>query len=127
MKKFYCFNCQKEISPLSFGKWRFCPHCFRKVTDTGEGLYRVCDKCGANLPADATFCLKCGHGLNGNADRAPSQLMPISKTWVQYFFQISLFFLSIILAAGIIYISFYLLLFCLIICLAYYLYSNLRN
>ena len=69
MKKVFCFHCQKDVSPLKFWKWQFCPHCLHQTKDNGEGLYLVCDKCGANIPVDSFYCLKCGHGVNGHAER----------------------------------------------------------
>lgn len=127
MKKVYCFNCQKDVTSVNFGKWRFCPHCFHKLDDNGEGLYLVCDKCGANLPVNATHCLKCGHGVNGHDDFEKPLSLPSAQTSLNWLMQIGLFILSLLVAVGIIYLSFYVLLFCLIFGLGYYLYSSFKG
>lgn len=124
MKKVFCFHCQKDITPLTFGKWRFCPHCFRQTTDNGEGLYLVCDKCGANLPVDSIYCLKCGHGVNGHRDNENFLLPPVSKTWLHWLIQAGLLLFSLFLAVGIIYLSFYFLLIFFVLGLGYYLYNS---
>ena len=110
MKKVFCFHCQKDVSPLKFWKWQFCPHCLHQTKDNGEGLYLVCDKCGANIPVDSFYCLKCGHGVNGHADNENILLLPDQKSLLQWLKEIGLFVFSILLAAGILYVSVYFLL-----------------
>ncbi len=126
MKKVYCYHCQKDINPLKLLKWRFCPHCFRPTNDGGDGFYLVCDRCGANMPVQATNCLKCGHGLNGNPDDQPIML-PAPKTLIHSLLQVILFLFSIFIAIAVIFISFKLLLFFLIIGMGFAIYNTLKH
>ena len=91
MKKVFCFHCQKDITPLKIWKWQFCPHCFHRTEDNGDGLYLVCDKCGANIPVNSFYCLKCGHGVNGHADNDMIMMLPETKNWAQWLKEIALF------------------------------------
>ncbi|MBP5215179.1 MAG: hypothetical protein J6039_01300 [Alphaproteobacteria bacterium] len=107
MKKFFCFYCQNYVSPFKFFKWRFCPHCKRFMQDNGEGFYRVCDKCGANLPADATKCLKCGYHF-GNTENQISKIgVKGLAGWQQWLVNAVFLFVSIVLGVFVLYISFY--------------------
>lgn len=126
MKKFFCFRCQKEVKPHSLGKWRFCPECFRLMTDNGEGLYLICDKCGANMAPDAHYCPKCGSGANGYPD---VEFLPeiLRKSWLDWLMQGVLLFISILLTIGILYVSFYLIIFFFAACLVYFIYNSLRQ
>lgn len=113
MNKYFCFHCQKEVTPYSFWKWRICPHCKRRITDTGNGFYMVCDKCGANLPPDAKQCLKCGHGLTGDKDictYAPKSFL-FDNDWPNLIVGIIALLLFTIIGLGVLYVSFYLLIF----------------
>jgi len=113
MKKYFCFHCQKEVAPFSFWKWRFCPHCKRRITDTGEGFYMVCDKCGANLPPDAKRCLKCGYGLTGDKDidvYAPKSFL-FDNDWPNLIIGFIALFLFLVIGLGVLYVSFYLIIF----------------
>ena len=131
MKKVFCFNCQKDVTPLKFLKWQFCPHCLHHTKDTGEGLYLVCDKCGANIPVDSCYCLKCGHGVNGHADNEAVALLPERNFWLKWLQETGLFAFSILLAAGILYVSVYFLLavlaFVLVLGLGCMIYSGIKQ
>lgn len=128
MKKVFCFHCQKDITPLKIWKWQFCPHCFHRTEDNSDGLYLVCDKCGANIPVNSFYCLKCGHGVNGHADNDMIMMLPETKNWAQRLKEIALFVFSIFLAAGILYLSFYfifiVLAFALVLGLGCFIYSG---
>ena len=119
MKKFYCFYCQKEVTPRRLLKWRFCPDCRHYITDKGEGFYRICDYCGANMPVEATRCLKCNHSTG------LVQEMPLNNTpvWLEWLFRIGLIVLSLFLAVGILYVSFYLIFAVFVLGLAFYLFN----
>ena len=131
MKKVFCFNCQKDVTLLKFLKWQFCPHCLHRTKDTGEGLYLVCDKCGANIPVDSFYCLKCGHGVNGHADNEAVALLPERNFWLKWLQETGLFAFSILLAAGILYVSVYFLLavlaFVLVLGLGCMIYSGIKQ
>jgi ribosomal protein S26 len=117
MKKYFCFHCQKEVEPYSFWKWRFCPHCKRRITDNGEGFYMVCDKCGANLPPDAKRCLKCGHTLYGEKDidvYAPRSFL-FDNDWLNLLAAAVFLLLFIIIGLGVLYVSFYMIFFFIIV------------
>ena len=106
MKKFYCFNCQKDVKTINLLSWKICPHCFRKIKDNGDGFYLVCDKCGANNPVDGDYCVKCGQGINGNKGR-----IIITNETYNFFQKILKLILPIgilILFFWLVYISFYL-------------------
>lgn len=115
MKKYFCFYCQKDVSPYKILKWRFCPHCRKLITDDGNGFYRVCDECGANMSSTSEYCLKCGHNLQGGADRDldRDKIMSICRRslWANRFIAISFILLVFILILGIIYVSFYFIMF----------------
>ena len=106
MKKFYCFNCQKEVKQINLLSWKICPHCFRKIKDKGEGFYLICNKCGANNPVDGNYCIKCGQGINGKKGR-----IVIANTNFSILYKILKFILPIFLLVfffWLVYISFYL-------------------
>ena len=131
MKKVFCFYCQKDVSPFKFWKWSFCPYCLHKTIDGGDGLYLVCDRCGANIPVDSEYCLKCGHGVNGNPDNEQFVMLPENKSWLKLLQEAGLFAFSILLAAGILYISVYFLLIVLalilVLGLGYMIYSGIKQ
>ncbi len=128
MKKYFCFHCQKEIEPFSFWKWRFCPQCKRLITDDGEGFYMVCDKCGANLPPDAKRCLKCGHSFCGEKDidvYAPKSFL-FDNDWLSILIgAIALFFFTVV-GLGVLYVSFYMLIFFIFVGAIVFLLNMLR-
>ncbi len=126
MSKFYCFHCQKEVSPYHLYRWRICPHCWHKITDNGAGFYLICDRCGANMPVDAQNCPKCGAGANGNPDILPLPTL-FSQNWTAWLIRAALLFFSIILTLGIIYISFYLMSIFFVIAFIYFIYNMLHN
>ena len=111
MKKFFCFHCQQEVTPYKILKWRVCPHCRRLMSDDGSGFYRECDKCGANMPSDAEFCLKCGHNLVGGADKNTDMDKFVSQ-WRKNMWQSSLlgallFVCALVIMFVVLYFSFY--------------------
>lgn len=117
MKKLFCFHCQKEVEPFSLWKWRFCPQCKRQMTDKGDGFYMVCDRCGANLPPDAKCCLKCGHMLTGDKDisvYAPKSFL-FDNDWPQLIIGFITLFLFMIIGLGVLYVSFYLIFFFILV------------
>lgn len=111
MKKFFCFHCQQDVAPYKILKWRVCPHCHRLMSDDGSGFYRECDKCGANMPSDAEFCLKCGHNLVGGADKNTDMDKFVSQ-WRKNMWQSSLlgallFVCALVIMFVVLYFSFY--------------------
>lgn len=131
MKKVFCFNCQKDVTPIKFWKWSFCPHCLHRTKDSGDGLYLVCDKCGANIPVDSFYCIKCGHGVNGHSDKEIVTMLPETGLWLKWLRETGLFIISILLAAGILYVSVYFLLivlfFVLVLGLGCMIYSGIKQ
>ena len=128
MKKYFCFHCQKEVKPFSLWKWRFCPLCKRKMTDNGEGFYMVCDRCGANLPPEAGRCLKCGQTFFGVQDinvYAPRSFL-FDTDWLNWLVGAAVLFLAVIIGLGVLYVSFYLIFFFIIIGAAVSLFNWLR-
>lgn len=129
MKKFYCFYCQQEVEPRRFIKWRFCPKCGKYLKDSGEGFYRICNRCGANMPVDASACYKCGNSTGLPEEKYTAEKFLNLSNWA-YFLQNCMFFaLCIVLLIGIIYLSFYLImaaLFCFAIfyCLSFFMPKN---
>ena len=128
MKKFYCFHCQQNIEPIGFWKMRFCPHCHRYVTDKGEGFYKVCDSCGANLPADAAKCLKCGHymEMENTMEQYGFNTYVFENQWLGWLLIAIALFLAIIVAIGVLYISFYAVAAVFIVALAAFLFNAIR-
>lgn len=127
MKKYFCFNCQQQVEPYSLWKWRFCPRCKRYMTDDGEGFYLVCDKCGANLPPNAKHCLKCGHGLNGSKDvDIYSENSPLGNLFAWFSLALMLF-LSVIIGIGVLYVSFYVILFAIFFGLVMFIFNLLKS
>lgn len=128
MKKYFCFHCQKDVTPYSFWKWRFCPHCKRRITDNGEGFYMVCDKCGANLPPNAGQCLKCGQRLSGNKDidvYAPKSLL-FDTNWFNLIVGFIALFLFLVIGLGFLYVSVYLIIFFVFLGAIMFLFNLLR-
>ena len=123
MKKYYCFYCQQDVEPKSFLLWRLCPHCRHKITDNGEGFYRVCEHCGANMPVDASYCVNCGNGAKPN--QLVERYMQINSPWLARFITIIAVALSVLLALGIVYVSFYLIFALLVVAVAYVLFDLL--
>lgn len=115
MEKFFCFHCQQDVSPYKILKWRFCPHCRKLITDDGSGFYRVCDECGANMPSDGEYCIKCGHNLQGGADRDSDKdrILAICRRnlWKNGFIAAAFLLFVFLLILGILYISFYFVIF----------------
>ena len=109
MKRFFCFHCQENIEPLGFWKLRFCPKCKRYVTDTGEGFYKVCDSCGANLPPNAEKCLKCGHftEMQNTMEKYGFNTYVYENSWLTWLLAAAAFVIALILAVGLLYVSFY--------------------
>lgn len=131
MKKYFCFNCQKDIIPRRVWKWRFCPHCYRRVIDDGSGFYLVCDRCGANMPANAENCSKCGHGFYGHADNkipVGSRVPSLSKSTVlSKFIDIVLFVLGIVCFLLLLYIMSYVAVMVILAIAIYITYDFLRS
>lgn len=128
MKKLFCFHCQKDVKPFSFWKWRFCPQCKRQMTDKGDGFYMVCDRCGANLPPDAGRCLKCGQELTGDKSigiYAPKSFL-FDNDWPNLIFGFIAFVLFMIVGLGVLYVSFYLIFFFVLIGLIMFLFNLLK-
>ena len=123
MKKYYCFYCQQDVTPQTFLWWRTCPHCRHKITDKGEGFYRVCERCGANMPVDAHYCVKCGNGADQN--QLIERYMQIKSPWMVRIIGAIAVALSVLLAFGIVYISFYLIFALLVVALAYFIFDLL--
>ena len=115
MKKFFCFHCQQDVTPYKILKWRICPHCYKLITDDGSGFYRVCEVCGANMPSDGEYCLKCGHNLQGGEDKnlEKEKIMAICRRrlWTNGFMAILFILPLFFVILGIFYISFYFVLF----------------
>ncbi len=111
MKKYFCFHCQQEVTPYKILKWRICPLCKKFMSDTGDGFYRVCDRCGANMPSDAEYCLKCGHNLIGGADKNTDtdKFMSLwrKNMWQSSLLSAVLFVLALITVFAVLYFSFY--------------------
>lgn len=109
MKKFYCFYCQEDVKPHGIWPFRSCPNCRRRMSDKGEGFYKVCDVCGANLPTDASKCVRCGYNFNKeNAleNFAVGALLD-RNTWLSWLVVALALFLGVIITLGVIYVSFY--------------------
>lgn len=117
MKKYFCFNCQKEVEPQRFWRWRFCPVCRRLMKDNGEGFYRICDYCGANMPVDAVHCVKCGRRVDGLPETLSDTLERSfnTKSLADIVLSLFMFVLAFLLLLGILYASFYVLLAALVI------------
>lgn len=130
MKKFYCFYCQKDVSPFKFFKWRFCPDCKHYMCDNGEGFYKICDNCGANLPADAAHCIKCGYAFKGDsAQKEYGSLpinLPLNNSWIDAVISTIIVILSILAGIAILYLSFYAVLFISGVGLVWFLLNALR-
>lgn len=128
MKKFYCYHCQNEVKPRGFWPFRFCPDCRRRITDKGEGFYRVCDICGANLPAKAEECMRCGY--NFKTENAVKDFEFNAFLWRNSWFSWILVFLAliigIIITLGVLYISFYFAAAFLLVALLVVLFNFLR-
>ena len=123
MKKVYCFYCQQDVAPKSFLWWRVCPECRRRLTDNGEGFYKVCDKCGANMPVDAKTCMQCGNGAEIGDLPAILGLTTVKSVWLLWLIRIAAVVFSVILAVGILYISFYLVFVLLALGLAFFVFQ----
>lgn len=124
MKNYFCFYCQQDVEPHVLLKWRFCPHCRHRITDSGDGFYRVCDHCGANMPPTAKQCVKCGYTTDGQQPALPRQLgWPVH--WYDWLVAALAVLFSVIIAVGILYVSFYLLLVFFVAGLAWFLFNLL--
>lgn len=128
MKKFYCFYCQEDVVPHGFWKIHFCPKCRRFMTDNGEGFYKVCDVCGANLPANATKCVRCNHlfAMEKAMDKYGFNTYVFKNNWMSLIFAVLAFVISIIAALGILYVSFYFVAVVLIFALILLVFNMLR-
>jgi len=130
VKKFYCFYCQKDVQPFKFFKWRFCPTCKRYMSDDGEGFYKICDRCEANMPTDAAHCLKCGYAFEGdNARKEYGNLpvnLPLGKGWSEAFVSTVIVILSILAGLAVLYLSFYAVLFIIVVGFVWFLLNMLR-
>ena len=117
MKKYFCFYCQKDVEPKRLLKCQFCPFCKRLMKDKGEGFYRVCDMCGANMPADADYCLKCGMGIDGIQKKLPEILGKSLRIdgFLDIVFSVFMILMAFLILFGILYASFYVLLIALAI------------
>jgi len=64
----FCLNCGNKIEILRENEM-ICPSCKSKTpigkfcTECGASLVAKCEKCGAELPNGAKFCLECGEKL----------------------------------------------------------------
>ena len=116
--EYFCFNCQKNVKPFKLIKWHVCPHCKRFMNDDGSGFYRICDRCGANMPANAEFCLKCGHNLiNGNDENITFnqlKMMWYKNLWKNSFIAVLMLILAVLFIFGLLYISFYVAIFAVV-------------
>lgn len=123
MKKYYCFYCQQDVAPRHFFKWRFCPHCRHYMTDSGEGFYRICDCCGANMPVDATKCIKCKQNTGLPTQNVKTIDLNNLPLWVMWLLRFAAVAVSIIIGIGILYVSFYLIIVIFAIGLALFLFN----
>ncbi len=123
MKKVYCFYCQQDVAPKKFLWWRVCPECQHRLTDNGDGFYKVCDACGANMPVDAKVCVQCGKGAEIDGLPAALGLTDVKSVWLLWLIRIAAVVFSIILAVGILYISFYLVFVLLALGLAFFVFQ----
>lgn len=128
MKKFFCFYCQQDVTPLGFWKFRYCPNCRHHITDDGSGFYKVCDVCGANLPANAHKCIRCGY--NFNVEDAIENYAVGSffnaNAWFSWLVICFVLFISVIAAFGLLYVIFYLVGIAAIFMLAVLLFNAIR-
>ena len=131
MKKFFCFHCQQDVEPYKILKWRICPNCRKLITDDGNGFYRVCDACGANMPSDGEYCLKCGHNLHGGPDKNPEMERFLSlykrRFWANGLLGICLVVLIFFMILGILYVSFYFVLFGVVFAVAAAILNYIRQ
>jgi len=126
VKRFYCFYCQKNIDPFKLFKWKFCPDCKHYISDTGDGFYKVCDRCGANLPTDAADCIKCGYAFHGDNALKEYNAIPLSRKWFEGFVSVLILFLSVLIGLGVIYLSFYAILFIFVVGFVWFFLNMLR-
>lgn len=129
MKKFYCFYCQQDVEPHGIWPFRSCPNCRRRITDKGEGFYKVCDVCGANLPTEASKCVRCGYNFNTeNAieNFAVGALLD-RNSWLSWLVVALALFLGVILTLGLIYVSFYFAVIFFVLMLVVGLFNMLRG
>lgn len=126
MEKLYCFNCQRDVRPFKFFKWRFCPDCRRYMHDDGSGFYKVCDDCGANLPADAARCIKCGYKFYGDNAVKEYDFCWFNQSWVNKLISALIVFISILAGFALVYVSFYLVLFIAAAGLVWFILNMLR-
>ncbi len=127
MKKVYCFYCQQDVAPKKILLWHFCPHCKHRLTDNGEGFYRVCDRCGANMPINASVCVKCGKSTGSNTREIEPFISSQYAPWLQWLINIAALFFSVMIAVGVIYVSFYLIFVFLALGLAYFIFQLFRS
>lgn len=126
MKKFYCFYCQKDVKPFKLLQWRFCPYCRHYMSDTGDGFYKVCDECGANMPVDSVRCLKCGNTFKGDNALKEYGFSGTNKTWFDIFISGLILILSILIGLGVLYLSFYAVLFFLVVGFVWFVLNSFR-
>lgn len=127
MEKFYCFHCQKEVSPKKIWRWRFCPHCRHKIIDSGEGLYLICDNCGADNPVNAKSCIKCGYGLNGGENSEVCVYDKIkASAWWQVLIDALIVIVGLIFAIFVLYVSFYFVFAFFLFSVIYYLLARIN-
>ena len=125
MKKVYCFYCQKDVEPQRRLLWLFCRQCNHRLTDNGEGFYRVCANCGANMPADGDYCVKCGYNLSNGPDKRINWPVLIMKYgWI---INVLASVLLILIFAGLIYISFYVFIFLALFIAVSFVFSMFRR
>ena len=129
MKKFYCFYCQEDVKPHGFWLFRFCPNCHRHMTDKGEGFYKVCDVCNANLPTDASKCVRCGYHFNKESAVENFELGALldKNTWLSWALIVVALAIGVILLLGIIYVSFYVIVAVVLFALIAMLFNTLRT
>ena len=128
MKKYFCFHCQENTEPVGFWKVLFCPKCKHFITDNGEGFYRVCDNCGANLPADAEKCLKCGHfmEMENTMEQYGFGTYVYRNSWLNWLMAFLAFVFAVIVALGVLYVSIYVVAFVFVFAVAIVLFNMIR-
>ena len=125
MKKKYCFYCQKDVESQRFLLWQFCAECKHRLTDKGEGFYRVCEQCGANMPVDGDFCVKCGyHPQNGTEKMLIWPVLLLKYGWIV---NVLAGVLLILIFAGLIYMSFYIFIFLAMFVAVSFVFSMFRR
>jgi ribosomal protein L40E len=95
------------------------------MTDDGEGFYRICNYCDANMPADASKCVKCGQNTGLPAEKKRITDFNHLPQWIVWLLHIAVFILLLGFSVVILYFSFYLLIAVFVIGFAVFLFNML--